>query len=835
MGHSKQWVFFFGGGESEGDPAMTHTLGGKGAGLAAMTRAALPVPPGFTISSDCCRHFLDHDETWPDGLEEQVRRNLARLEETTGRTFGDANDPLLLAVRSGAEVSMPGMMDTILNCGLASDGQSAWGALVNSINAVFRSWNTSRAVAYRKRHDIRGLPGTAATVQAMVPSQVSGVLFTRDPSDPSADQMIIESSFGLGEAVVSGRATPDRFVVTREGFECVQSCVGGKRSLSSEQIAKLSELGLRVEELLGVPADIEWGWTEGGFALLQRRPIRGFDIAEDTEAGRRAEIARLRGLAGRGRRVWVAHNLGETLRHPTPLTWDIVSRFMSGSGGFGLMYRDLGYRPSRIVCKHGFLELICGRVYADPDRLAQLFWAHAPLAYDADAVQQNASLLGSAPTTFDAERTDPWLLLQLPSLAWALLRSSRILKQARRTAQTDFEERHLPGYLEYVSIKRKEDLTSLSTSDVISELHDRRGRVLERFGKECLKPGYFGGMALVSLENRLGELMGRAEGCQLARALTSGLEGDLTVEQNALLHRVAAEEATMDEFLERFGHRAIDEMELAEPRWREDPAHLERVTSSIQTAPQGSHAESASRRHAAERELPDVLARWGGSCFREEVEEDLHLAQTLLPYRETGKHYLMMGYELIRQAIMELSRRWGLGRDVFFLCLDELERFESEDFAARLGERKIRWRSAQRLDMPEVIDSDDLDRLGLPREYEAAAELQGQPLASGVATGVARIVHDPRDATRLGADYVLVCPSTDPAWATLFVNARGLVVERGGVLSHGAIVARDMGIPAVVCPGATSRIRDGGQIRIDGAQGTIALTETEGRPAEDQP
>ncbi len=102
--------------------------------------------------------------------------------------------------------------------------------------------------------------------------------------------------------------------------------------------------------------------------------------------------------------------------------------------------------------------------------------------------------------------------------------------------------------------------------------------------------------------------------------------------------------------------------------------------------------------------------------------------------------------------------------------------------------------------MPEVIDSRELDRLGLPREYDGAAELKGDAVAAGVATGTARIVFDPREPRDLGTDYILVCPSTDPGWTSLFVNARGLVVEKGGVLSHGAIVARDFGIPAVVCP-----------------------------------
>ena len=207
-----------------------------------------------------------------------------------------------------------------------------------------------------------------------------------------------------------------------------------------------------------------------------------------------------------------------------------------------------------------------------------------------------------------------------------------------------------------------------------------------------------------------------------------------------------------------------------------------------------------------------------------------------MPYRETGKYYLMMGYELVRAVLLELAERWDLGSDIFFLRLEELEQFDGrggpsggagEALRERIAARRIRWQSAQRLEVPEVIDSENLNDLGIAREAEEeATELAGQAVAAGVATGPARIVFDPREAGDLGADYILVCPSTDPGWTTLFLHARGLVVERGGVLSHGAIVARDFGIPAVVCAGATGRIPPGARIRVDGNRGRInVLTE----------
>jgi pyruvate,water dikinase len=318
----------------------------------------------------------------------------------------------------------------------------------------------------------------------------------------------------------------------------------------------------------------------------------------------------------------------------------------------------------------------------------------------------------------------------------------------------------------------------------------------------------------------------------MACTLTMGLDGDTTVLQNEALYRVALGEIPLERFQEEYGHRAVNEMELAELRWREDTQQVEQAVQAVRAggrSPLEIHQERATQRAQVEAELPDVLTQWGGSSFREEIEAKLRRAQSLLGYRESAKHYLMMGYELLRLAILELSRRWDLGRDVFFLRLDELDRFEEERprLEEAVARRKVRWQYLQRLEMPDVIESDGLDRVGLPQHYESAAAFPGESLANGVATGTARIVVDPRDVRDLGTGYVLVCPSTDPAWTPLFAAARGLVVERGGVLSHAAIVARDFGIPAVACAHATSRIRDGDRLQVDGNRGEIRVVERE--------
>ena len=912
-------VYFFGDGAAEGDPSRKDILGGKGASLAAMSASGLRVPPGFTISIACCRCYHEQGGRWPEGLEGRVRDYMARLEASTGRQFGAGRRPLLVSVRSGAAQSMPGMMDTILNCGLhpaladelpdperfwqvyaafvrqfgstvagisvadweeaapaASDGKAGaeaaislyeertgeafprtpWDALKQCVNAVFESWNNERAIAYRHAHGLGHLEGTAVNVQAMFESRVSGIAFTANPLRPDADELIIESSYGLGESVVSGDVTPDRFVVDSRTLEVRERAIGNKGqviralgedddaealdpqapSLTEAQVRELAGIALDVERHFGFPVDVEWGLANGEFALLQARAVRGLDVAHDVEQGRREEIARLRGLVGDGHRVWIIHNLAETLPAPTPLTWDVMRRFMSGDGGYGLMYRDFGYRPSSRVRREGFLALVCGRIYTDPDCASEQFWEGLPVKYDRDEILENPAVLEAAPSTFDAARADGKFLLRLPGTLWGMLRARSLTKLARREAVRRFREEVLPPYLAYVRQKRRQDLSALGTEALIREVHERIGRVMDDFGKESLKPGYFGGIARAQLHGHLVRLLGPQEGERLTQVLTSGLEGNTTVEQNAMQYRVARGEVSREAFLEEFGHRAVGEMELANPRYREHPSQLDQTgpidAPGAEHSPEALHRRSAHKREEAMSSLPELLDECGGSCFREELESLASEAQELLPYREVGKHYLMMGYELIRLALLEVGRRYGVGDDLFFLRLDELGRFAEcrEDLSAKIERRKVRWQSQQRLDLPDVIDSAELDDLGLPRQFADARELDGVALSPGTFLGTARIIRHPSEARDLGSDCILVCPSTDPSWTALFMRIKGLVVERGGVLSHGAIVARDFGIPAVACPDATGIIKDGAGIRVDGNRGHITVIE-EGQDA----
>ncbi len=892
MNDGHQWVF-----GPKHDPQPKQLVGGKGASLFAMSRAGLPVPPFFVISTECCEYFWKNDQTWPAGLTEQVKQSIKHLEQQTASEFGRGSQPLLLAVRSGAAISMPGMMDTILNCGLNpslaqqmhdADGfwnkyldfiisfsktvvgidlqkiytaigtnallseeavrkyleiyhqqtgrafpTDPWQLLEESINAVLRSWNSDRALAYRKRNNIDAPNGTAVTVQAMFPSSISGVLFTQDPTNVSAGRILIEASAGLGENVVSGNVTPDRFLVNRKDFHDVEVIPShDTASLTSKQISHLCEMAMQVEKHMGAPVDIEWGLSDGQYSLLQSRPIRNLESASQAEVLRKKEIKRLKTLASGRRCLWVTHNLSETLRFPTPLTWDIVQDFMSSRGGFGLMYRDFGYRPDKNLNQKGFLELIFGRIYSDADRQAKFFWGELPLSYDLEAVKKDPQELDRPPANFDPNNIKPDFLIKLPGIVWSLIRRWRVMKRRAKNARDIFENKVLPPYLDYVRLQRQRDLSKLTTSEMLDELDSRCRRVLNEFGAESLKCGFLGGIELDRLTKLLIQLGGKTDGSSLSSSIAATLTDGFSLEQEQLLQKVATGQAKLEEFREQFGHRCVNEMELSQPRWREDSAYVNQLIEqwkSASSSPTEILQRNQQKREAIEKGLRETLAEWGGSSFTEQLERLIANARKLLPYRERGRYYLMMGYELIRMAILELARRFDLGDSIFFLKRAELARLEAdrEELLEMIASRKRQWQAFRKLNLPEVIDSRELnENLGLTSLYDSADTLEASSISNGLASGPARIVMDPSEAGNMEKGYILVCPSTDPGWAPLLINAVGLIVERGGVLSHGAIVAREFGIPAVVCAGATKLIPDGANINLDGNEGKIVFKES---------
>jgi pyruvate,water dikinase len=915
------FVYFFGAGRADGGSAVKHLVGGKGASLADMTKACLNVPPGFTISAACCDLYFRAGRQWPAGLEDEVRASLARLEQLTGRPLGRGADPLLVAVRSGAAQSMPGMMDTVLNVGLnpdcvrataerTGDPRAAWDAyrhflvlfghtvggveevvfagevaamlkeagkqaeadldaaqleavcgrfrdayrrhtgrdlptdpwemLRQAIDAVFGSWHNDRAVTYRRQHHIEGLLGTAVNVQAMCPAEVAGVLFTANPVNPALGQVLIESSYGLGEAVVLGKVTPDRFVLDKNTLQVVERAVsvkdvviptltrGGQTqparrdgaSLSDAQLAELARLGQRVEAYFGWPCDIEWALSGGEFYLLQARPIKGLEAAAERERVRREEIEALRARAEPGGTVWARFNLAEVLPAPTPMTWAVVRRFMSGRGGFGLTYRDLGYDPDPSLGEEGVFDLVCGRPYCNLSREPRLYSRGRPMEHPFAALKADPHK-ALYPRAVPAQSRAGWKdRLLAPLHAVSALRFEMRLQRWCRTFADRLRSEILPAFAQEADRGAAEDWTALDESTLLERLDYWTRRTLYDFARDSLKATVLAAVAMGKLEY----LLGRALGPERARAaineLTMGVRPEPDADLAGGLRDLRAGRLDRAAFLERFGHRGWQEMELAQPRWAEDPQALDRVVPGGESAAPAEAAQppaAAWERIAAEAKL--------SSLQRTLLEPELRALHAYLGLREAGKHTLLKGYALIRRALVELDRRHRLDGGVFFLTPEELPRLvQGEDLSDLIAQRRRRRELALSLEVPQVIFSDDLEAIGRPAPAAGAGTLQGVPLSAGVAEGPALVLEEPAAANLPDEKFILVCPSTDPGWVVLFEQAAGLVMETGGVLSHGAIAARDSNLPAVAgLPGIHRRLKTGQRLRVDGATGTVTV------------
>ncbi len=812
-------------------PGDGDVVGGKGLSLGLLARAGLPVPPGFCVTSAVHRRHRGQN-VGAQPVAEQIRSAYQRLGEgaVAVRSSATAED--------GAVTSFAGQQETIL-------GVSGAEALCAAIDRCWASLDTDRARAYRRHQgvDETGL-AMAVVVQRLVNAEAAGVLFTRNPLDPAGQTMLVEASWGLGESVVSGKVMPDRFrldfatgqvlertiatktqQITGAGQEAVAAEKQGIACLDDASLAQLADLGRQVEAFYHGPRDVEWAWAEGRFWLLQARPITTADAAE-REQVRREEIAALAARAERTGTVWSRFNLSEILPEPTPMTWAIVRRFMSGKGGFGQMFRDLGFDPDPALDDEGVFDLVCGRPYCNLSREARLHSRHLPYEHPFAVLKANpAKALYPQPIINPSRAAWTfWLLLpfRLPGIILQLMRTASLQQTLVQTFPERFRNEIIPIFVQETEAEWSKDFSSLTSAALLDRLEHWTQRTLFTFARDSLKPTALAALAMARLEQRLAPTLGPTRAQEAVRDLVMGVHPDEEADLPRAVREAAVGRLDREQFHQRFGHRGSNEMELAQPRWSEDLAALDRLLASTHTNT-GSAAtslgeQSASERIATEAKLP-VTAH---AAFKAEVD----LLHTLLGLRETAKHHLMRGYALIRRILVELDRRQRLNGGIFYLLPEELPRLiKGEDLTPTITARKRRRTLALSLEAPAVLFSDDLEAIGRPVPVASTdVVLHGVPLSAGVAEGPALVLQEPMAGDIPAEAYILVCPSTDPAWVPLFVQAHGLVMETGGVLSHGAIVAREFGLPGVAgLPGITQQLRTGQRIRVDGVHGTVTI------------
>lgn len=788
---------------------------------------------------------------------------------TAYATLGDLPDEEpAVAVRSSATAedlpfaSFAGQQDTYL-------GVEGADAVIDAVRLCWASLWSERAVAYRSANGVSHRDvGLAVVVQRQIDAATAGVLFTANPVTGTRTETVIDASPGAGQAVVSGTVNPDHFVLDTATAWVLHCTPGGPErgsppSLSGVQLSELTSLGDRVQRLFGSPQDAEWVIDPAGRVwLTQSRPITTLYPLEDPSAGERAGLA---AESAGGTRVYLCGSLLQGLTRPlTPMGLAVLGRVGNRNGPWtyfspGLrmfvdltpaMRSKLGRRYLRQV-----LPLADGRSAAVIPSLLEdpRFRVVKPARKFAAKGERSGrqKLSRSAERSRSAEPTAAvGLILKLgPGLVRAAVRPEAELRRAKA-----YGKRLEAG------LAAPEPATAFQRLDHAQHLMDRAVNGLIQATLPAPATGYI----MLALARRL--LRGIAPPREL-EAVLRGLPHNVTTEMDLELWDLAralstdpasreaflgrrpnelaasfragalppAAQTGVRRFLARYGHRAVAEIDLGMPRWAEEPDHILGMISNYlrvedpEQAPDRQFARAAEDAEARIRTLVERAAarsRWRARL----LALALRRVRELSGLRELPKfHVVKVLAEMHRQLSRigaELARNGSIAApdDVFFLDFDEVRvGLRGADLWGIVADRRRLYdRELRRRHIPRILLSDGTDvEVAIMAKSPPADGLSGTPASAGTATGKVRVILDPVGA-HLEPGEILVAPSTDPGWTPLFLTAGALVMEMGGVISHGSVVAREYGIPAVVgVPDATTRLRTGQMVTVDGSAGTV--------------
>lgn len=879
------------------------TAGGKGANLARLAVAGFPVPQGFIISTEAYHDFVKANRLegclqaavkrsasgqsqelelasaearqafaageMPAQIEAAIRQVYQEMFAT--RPPGQAGAGVLpAAVRSSAtaedlpELSFAGQQDTFLN--ILGERQL--------LQAVVRCWSslwTARAMGYRLRNQLEqtGI-ALAVVVQAMVPSQVSGVLFTANPLTGRLDEMVIDAVFGLGETLVSGAVEPDHYLVDSRsgqvkeimlgakktaaysqaggGVKYVPEAGGERQTLDEQQIRALAKLGQQVQEEFDSPQDIEWALAGGELHLLQSRPITAlFPVPE---------------VSFDPLIVWFSFGAVQGLLGPlTPLGQDTIRHVAIGAGS--LFGEPQDSKETDVLTSAGERMWIrISDVLRNP--LGRRVFGELLNSIEPSVGQILKQLAGEERLQ---TQKGGLKLKTLRLLAHFFLPvAGRLIRNALHPEKGRAEfDAAIDTYLAEAVIPPAEDrfgrLENIATFT--------RERVA--FALPFLLPKFIAvfGPSMGAL-NLLNKLTGSQR--QLALEVTRGLRSNVTTEMDLALWRAAktirqdaaaaealasqqagvlarsylegdlpaAAQSAVASFMASYGMRGVAEIDIGQTRWREDPTPVMHTLQSYLKIDAGAAPDVTFERgeraaYAAIEALAEQARRQPFGWLKEKnVRAAARRIRTLMGVRESPKFFAIRVMGVTRQALLQVGGEFAAagtlerGDDLVFLTLSELGALaggQEQDWKSLVADRREAFqRELRRRQVPRVLASDGRAFYeGLGALSDSSDELSGSPVSPGVVEGNVHVVLDPR-GVQLTPGEILVCPGTDPAWTPLFLAAGGLVTEVGGMMTHGSVVAREYGIPAVVgVHQATERLKNGQRIQVNGTTGKIVV------------
>ncbi len=863
--------------------ATLEQVGGKGASLARMAAAGLPVPPGFHITTAAYRRFVTEN-----GLQEKILAAVsavtadhpATLEEASrqiGRLFAKSVMPddiaeairqayaelgggeLPVAVRSSAtaedlpEMSFAGQQETSLNM----HGE----AMV--LEAVKRCWAslwTARAIGYRARHGIAPQDvSLAVVVQELVPADAAGILFTANPLTGARDQVMINAAWGLGEAIVGGQVTPDTIVVDRASGTITEQQISEKdvmtvptqigtheepvpadrrtrAVLSPTQAASLARIGVQIENLYGQPMDIEWALHDGRVSVVQARPITALPQPAAGSQETRAAEWKLPKPKGHYMRTSVIELLPDPLSPlfatlGLPVLNRAMNRFAQAVGLSGLLsellttingyaFYDLTYTPAQSLQMALVIPRVCVTALPRLLRTAQQRWEQeAHPAYSAVVERWEAVDL---PTESAADLLVGVREILNMAASYYLTIQSGILPAA-------YMSEALFTVVYEKLLKRRADPTALT-----------------------LLLGY--DSAPIRAEESLYDLAQWARTQDELSNVLQNMSGAQFVSAYRTRHVDGVEEELWSEFCQRFtvhlahfGH-AIYDLDFSKPVPADDPAALlETLKFFLSGKAADPRLRQATSTKAREQAVQTVQARLRGP-LRSLFQKQLQRAQRFVPLREDALADVGLGWPVLRRMLREIGRRLVVRNaidtpdDVFWLTQDELQEAAialdagqpPANYHTVIAQRRATWESERALTPPVALPLKGGTRfLGIDYRNMMPARadqptgnvLKGIAGSPGRITGQARVIHGPHEFDQMRQGDILVARITTPAWTPLFALAAGVVTDVGGPLSHSSIVAREYHIPAVLGTGmATGRLSSGQRVTVDGDAGTVTVS-----------
>ena len=827
-------------------------IGGKGQSLARLASAGLPVPNGFHITTAAYDDFVAENY-----LEDPIKAQLAAVNDPASQPPDQAASGIAalitsheippavaadivgayqrlgsppVAVRSSAtaedlpEASFAGQQETLLN--VSGNDQ-----LLEAVRHCWASLWTTRAISYRAQHQMESDKiSIAVVVQELIDAQASGIAFTADPVTGDDTMIEINAGWGLGEAIVGGQVTPDAITVERASRRIMRTVISTKTvmtqirdggtaavpvpkqrqnapALSESQALRLVDLALMAEDLCKTPVDIEWCRTGDQFFVMQARPITGAIHPDPWNDSRSGDF------------LWTNTNVGEAIPDVmTPATWSMVQVFLTDAMATASIPPYVGYGR------------IGGRIYLN---LSVMMTLSASVGVNQRSYRSlSEEVFGKLPDDLEIPPVKArWRDIIRAVLPVAL----HVLGEARRDARV------LDAYLvahPALCDRRRAQIAAISTPVELADLWtDVLNAEFHRVSWMLSAATRSSGASFITTRKRLQRLIGDAG----ANALTAGLAGEAgQLASLGLLdglEQLAAGELDRDTFNRRYGHRGPHEFEISLPRPGEDPTWIDtqlaaRATSSTSYLEMLGAQEEKRKEAWAELEqvhpmhariLHHQLQRWA------KISRD----------RERARSEVIRYFWVLRAYAVQAGELTGLGDDIFFLDKAEIVRvLQGETSSSTLiNRRRAAYQAYSALPKypalirgafnPYTWAADPNRRSDIFVEgsiSEANVAIRGFPGSAGVVEAPVRMLSDAADGAALQSGEVLVTTITNVGWTPLFPRAAAVVTDVGAPLSHAAIVARELGIPAVVgCGNATMRLKTGDRVRVDGTAGTVEV------------